>query len=119
MLWIFSLRYIPPVNAFLMFLYVAGKLLGVPMEASELVSGISVSVLIAAWLASKAHCFCALHRGFIYYASLVYGCIYFERWYSFGTLLTSARWFVFWIGALLFIYTFINIKDFNNGCGKL
>lgn len=115
-LWIFSLRYIPVVNAFLMLCHVLMLLLGISSPNCEFVSGISVSVLIAAWLASKAHCFCYLHRLFIYYAFAVYFCIFIQRWDAFGEFIEEARFIMFILGSLLFIYTFSHLKAFNHGC---
>lgn len=110
-LLIFALRYIPPVGTLLMWGHIALLLAGVNVGAGELIGGTPLFMTVLMLLCSYAFRFCTLHRAFIYYNAAVYLCIQFQRWSDFGLLLTPMRWTMFFVGALLLLYLFLNHKE--------
>lgn len=119
--FIMTLKYLPLLTAFSMFIHVILLMIGFRLGFAETLFGLSVGVGIPAWLASKGLGFCKTHRMFIYYTTVVYLCIQFEQYIGFGILLTPMRACVIILGIIMFTNFIFNIKQFikcNNECSR-
>lgn len=73
---------------------------------------------VTAMIWSKTFGFCSIHRHFIAYICAITYCIKYEQAIGFGSLLLFSRWFMFVIGALLFIWLGVRFKQFHYQCLK-
>ena len=115
--FIITLKYMPLITAFSMFMHVILLMLGVRLGFTESLFGLSVGVGIPAWFASKGLGFCRIHRMFIYYTIIVYLCIQFEKYIGFRILLMPMRMCIIILGVIMFTNFIFNIKQFMK-CSK-
>ena len=110
------LKYAPVIGAFIMFLHVFLLITNNYMLIADWTFSLPIIPTITAMIWSKTFGFCIMHRLFIAYICAVSYCIKFEQAIGFGSLLLFSRWFMFIIGAILFIWLFVKFKKFHYCC---
>ena len=110
------LKYAPVIGAFIMFLHVFFLITNNYMLIADWTFSLPIIPTITAMVWSKTFGFCIMHRLFIAYICAISYCIKFEQAIGFGSLLLFSRWFMFIIGAILFIWLFVRFKQFHYYC---
>ena len=110
------LKYAPVIGAFIMFLHVFLLITNKNKLIADWTFSLPIIPAITAMIWSKTFGFCIMHRLFIVYICAISYCIKFEQAIGFGSLLLFSRWFMFIIGAILFIWLFVRFKQFHYCC---
>ena len=110
------LKYAPVIGAFIMFLHVFLLITNKNKLIADWTFSLPIIPAITAMIWSKTFGFCIMHRLFIVYICAISYCIKFEQAIGFGSLLLFSRWFLFIIGAILFIWLLVRFKQFHYQC---
>lgn len=109
----FLIKYAPIVSDFFMEIYLALLFFGIGYHPYSVIIyylvGYSLFGAFILFHASRLFKFCGLHRSFIYHNSVTNICIYYQLTFGFGSSLFFFRFFIFFVGLLLFALLFLRL----------